>query len=66
MNKKRHHGGAAVLAVFLVLAPDNRAAVIGPSGYTNDFSARPSAMDFSTSSGIAGGSGDERWPAELL
>ncbi len=34
------------------------AASVGPAGYTNDFALRPSASDFSTSSGIAGGSGD--------
>jgi hypothetical protein len=49
---------ATFLATLLCLAICANAALIGPAGYTNDFAARPVAADFSTSSGIAGDSGD--------
>lgn len=44
--------------VLFCLTSGAEAASVGPTGYTNDFSTRPAAADFSTSGGIAGGSGD--------
>jgi hypothetical protein len=43
---------------YLCLVYSVGAASVGPAGYTNDLAMRPVAEDFSTSSGIAGGSGD--------
>ncbi len=62
-NRSKHP--AALLAAWLTLAPAACAALVGPSGYTNDFSARPSAPDFSTSGGIAGGAGTITTPAAM-
>jgi len=61
--RRRKSVGACSLASLVVtvacLATAAGAAVVGPAGYTNDFSTRPAAADFSTSSGgIAGGSAD--------
>jgi hypothetical protein len=49
---------AILLAILACLASTAWAASVGPNGYTNDFSVWPTAADFSTSGGIAGGSGD--------
>ncbi len=50
---------AALAAALMCLVASARAASVGPSGYTNDFSVRPiapGAADFATSSGIVGSS----------
>lgn len=71
-SRTRNHNSlrACCLATLVVtlayLAPRAGAAVVGPAGYTNDFSTRPAAADFSTSSGgIAGGSADITTAAAL-
>ena len=46
-----------VLCLVLFLAAHLRAANVGPAGYTNDFSAQPSAADWATLS-IAGAASD--------
>src|SRR5437764_799292 len=45
-------------AALLSRTTSTEAASVGPAGYTNSFSTRPLAADFSTSGGIAGASGD--------
>lgn len=49
---------ATLVMTLVCLATGARAASVSPAGYTNDFAMRPAAADFSTSGGIAGGSGD--------
>src|SRR5258706_8107764 len=56
---------AALIAAFVCISFDAEAASVGPAGYTNDFSVRPAASDFSTSGGIAGASGDISTAAAL-
>jgi len=53
------------MAVAMCLPLHAGAASVGPNGYTNDFSARPAATDFSTSGGISGGAGDISSVAEM-
>jgi hypothetical protein len=48
----------ALTTALASLAISAGAASIGPDGYSNDFSTRPAAADFSTSGGIAGGASD--------
>ncbi len=55
----------ALMAAMTCLATNAGAALVGPGGYTNDFSIRPLAADFSTSSGIAGAAGDTTTAAGL-
>ena len=50
----------AILSLFaaaLLTGFNLHAATVGPTGYTNDFSAQPAAVDFATAT-IAGGGGD--------
>ncbi len=54
-----------VVTALACLATGAGAALVGPAGYTNDFSVRPPAGDFSTSSGIAGASADITTAAAL-
>ena len=49
---------AILLTIFVWRATSAEAASVGPTGYTNDFSARPAAADFSTYNGIPGAAGD--------
>ena len=58
MDAKPQHGLATLLVLWLGLTAPAEAALVGPSGYANDFSARPVASDFSTSGGIPGASSD--------
>jgi len=58
MDAKPNHSLATLMVLWLGLTTPAGAALVGPSGYTNDFSVRPVAADFSTSGGILGGSGD--------
>ncbi|HTD67856.1 MAG TPA: Ig-like domain-containing protein, partial [Candidatus Limnocylindria bacterium] len=45
----------SVSAVFLLFAGHTRAAIVGPSGYTNDFATQPAATNFATiSTGTSG------------
>ena len=47
------------------MATSADAASVGPNGYTNSFSTRPAAADFSTYGGIPGASGDITTAAAL-
>jgi len=47
----------SVVAAFLVFSDKVRAATVGPSGYTNDFTVQPQATDWATFS-QQGSSGD--------
>ena len=59
-------GLLAILVTTLVcLAISAKAASVGPNGYTNSFSTRPAAADFSTYGGIPGASGDITTAAAL-
>jgi hypothetical protein len=58
MSNKSNFCLTAFMALTICLALHAGAASVGPNGYTNDFSARPAATDFSTSGGVSGGSGD--------
>ncbi len=51
----------ALLLPLLLLAASARAAVVGPAGYTNDFSVQPAAADWATWS-RAGGANDNYVP----
>lgn len=56
--------GTLVLSL-VCLATSVEAASVGGAGYTNDFSTRPAAADFGTSSTLGGGSADIRTAVEM-
>ena len=64
MKKPRSISSGLQLPLLLALASVAGAAVVGPTGYTNDFALQPAANEWSSTS-IAGGAGDSTSPATL-
>src|SRR5512140_2832548 len=55
MNLRHHHSFPLLMAFAWGFATCVQSAIVGPAGYTNDFSTRPAAADFATSATVIGG-----------
>jgi hypothetical protein len=66
MKRTLNYSLIALLTICVFLASHSPAALVGPTGYTNDFSTRPAAADFATSASVIAGAAADITTAAAL